>query len=123
MALNIYANGNGEEIHGRLPTECTNRRKKGGKATCNRPSTGKYDNLLWPFHGAVTIDLLNQLEDNNHQTKSLAIVVMATKSANRPPKGGRNSGYGGESLYPIQIDLKRTPSTNCQYLKDNCLYF
>ncbi len=33
MTLNVYTNGNWEEIHGHPPTEGTNRRKKGACAT------------------------------------------------------------------------------------------
>ncbi len=35
---------------------------------------GEYDdNLVWPFHGTITIELLNQLEDQNHKTDKLEL--------------------------------------------------
>ncbi len=77
------------------------------------------DNLVWPFHGTVTIELLNQLEDCNHKMYE---IELKTSNANRPPQGGRNTGYGWPEFIP-HSRLAYTSSNNCQYLKDDCLYF
>ncbi len=110
MTLTVSTNGDGGEDHGHLSVYiCL--------------TGGEYDdNLVWPFHGIVTVDLLNQLEDSNHETNYLTIHGTKTKQAKKPPKGGRNLGYGW-GKFVSHKELEYTPSTNCQYLKDNCLYF
>ncbi len=83
------------------------------------------DNLVWPFNGTITLELLNQLEDRNHKVMTLQLCGSgnSTRCAVRPPDGGRNSqGYGWSKFIP-HTGLAYTSSNNCQYLKDDCLYF
>ena len=76
---------------------------------------GKYDTeLRWPFLGKVTFTLLNQLEDNNHQTRNLHFDF------------ARNAGVG--SIWGFQKFISHSELTynlfkNTQYLKDDTLYF
>ena len=73
---------------------------------------GENDELLpWPFTGKVKIELLNQLEDNNHYSKS----------------GSFPQEHEADQLvmYPCYIshsDLGYNEAKNCQYLKDNWLF-
>ena len=76
---------------------------------------GRYDKQLdWPFHGTVTVELLNQLGDDSHQRRVI--------------KHGSNydmiigSIYGYIKFLP-HSSLGHNPATNTQYLLDDTLYF
>ena len=86
---------------------------------------GNYDdNLNWPFVGTVKLELLNQLQDNNHYhmtasfNKEIVFLV------------GRSTGY---SKYISHSQLSKGPARerdrysnylyDAQYLKDDTLYF
>ena len=71
------------------------------------------DHVPWPFTGTVTIELLNQLDDKNHH-------YMTAKVVNKE----RSSDLIVEHLcYISHSDLCYNEAENCQYLKDDCLYF
>ena len=74
------------------------------------------DNLPWPFTGKVTITLLNQLEDENHYTHTISYNKANGK---RVVDGEMATGYG----LPKFISHAHGVTRNCQYLKDDCLYF
>lgn len=76
------------------------------------------DDLDWPFKGTITIELLNQLEDDNHFARNL------TKSNNRVTneRGLAELGYGFHD-YIRHTELTHNPLLNRQYLKDDCLFF
>ena len=78
------------------------------------------DNLPWPFTGEVTITLLNQLADKNHY-KATIIFPQDSESSRRVVYGELAlRGYGQPKFIPhTQLDGQ----WNCQYLKDDCLYF
>ena len=86
---------------------------------------GPYDDdLLWPFQGAITIHLLNQLEDGNHHTWTINFTGTADpKCINRVTSGERaDNGFGIHTFLPhTQLDLDS--KGNCQYLKDDQLKF
>ena len=76
---------------------------------------GKHDaKLKWPFAGNVTVDLLNQLKDNNHYQR----VVHFGQEHNILVGSGR-----GYSKFVPHFKLARHPVKNQQYLKDDTLYF
>ena len=86
--------------------------------------SGEYDNILeWPFQGEITIELLNQLEDGNHHK----LVVCFNESTPQECKNkvvGKRYGKGWVYLqYISHSQLGYNSSLNCQYLKDNTLYF
>ena len=86
--------------------------------------SGKYDDTLeWPFQGEVTIELLNQLEDKNHKKHYILYNESVSEEyKQRVPKGELVGGWG----YPRFIshsELEYNPIINCQYLKDDSLYF
>ena len=76
---------------------------------------GRNDSKLkWPFIGSVKIELLNQLEDNNHHIK----IVSFKKQNNTQVR----SSLGYPQFVP-HSKLCHSPSNNTQYLKDDTLYF
>ena len=76
--------------------------------------------LSWPFTGTVTIELLNQLEDNNHFSHN---VRLPSDCANRVTDGEvARMGYGSSRYIP-HSSLGYDATRNCQYLKDDCLCF
>ena len=86
---------------------------------------GPYDDdLMWPFQGAITIQLLNQLEDGNHRTHTINFTGTTDPTViNRVTSGERaDSGWGIATFLPhTQLDLNS--QENCQYLKDDQLKF
>ena len=80
------------------------------------------DHLPWPFTGTVTVELLNQLKDDNHHYDELPFSP-DKKASQRVVNEERSShGYGIPRYIP-HSDLGYNEAKNCQYLKDNCLYF
>ena len=80
------------------------------------------DHLLWPFTGTVTVELLNQLEDKNHYSGETRF-PQDSLASQRVMDGERApTGYGHQCYIP-HSDLGYDEAKNCQYLKDNCLYF
>ncbi len=75
-------------------------------------------NLVWPFQGKVTIELLNQASNRNHCTKVVVFEDSATKDYNkRPQKGHNNVGWGS-----IRYDNLKSNRIGDEYLKNDCLY-
>ena len=90
-----------------------------GKGTHVSVSTGmlegRYDNQLhWPFLGTVTVELLNQLGDDNHHKE----VIPYDASDNM--RVGSIRGY--PKVFP-HSSLCHNSATNTQYLLDDTLYF
>ena len=83
------------------------------------------DNLVWPFQGEVTITLLNQLEDTKHQTDMTIFDSDESDDYNSRITDDDEmceSGYGS-SQFVSHEELSHRADTNCQYLKDDSLYF
>ena len=72
------------------------------------------DNLEWPFIGSAKIELLNQLEDENHHF--MTVIFNQEKDAHV----GSNQGY---PKFIRHSKLPHDPVNNTQYLKDDTLYF
>ena len=99
MALRVYANGNGrgEGTHVSVYVLILE---------------GKFDKgLKWPFVGEVTVTLLNQLEDKNHYTGTIAL------------EDARVGWTWGFQKYIPHSALAHDAGKNTQYLKDDTLYF
>ena len=101
MILSVYANGQG----------CA----KGTHVSCYiYLIPGEHDdNLEWPFQGVVKMELLNQLEDNNHKAQTI------TYDEPRPNSG---NGWGCPNFVP-HSELDHNIITNCCYLLNDCLHF
>ena len=80
------------------------------------------DHLPWPFTGTVIIELLNQLEDKNHYLQSTTFLPNEP-SSRRVVSGERASNGYGKTRFISHSDLGYNAAKNCQYLKDDCLYF
>ncbi|XP_064399361.1 TNF receptor-associated factor 2-like isoform X3 [Halichondria panicea] len=80
------------------------------------------DSLSWPFTGTVTVELLNQLEDKNHQ-KGTTIFTADLANSQRVMDGDISVNGWGWRKFISHADLAHKPLTNCQYLKDDTLIF
>ena len=111
MSLNVIVNGHGK--------------RKGKHVSCFIClMSGEYDDTLeWPFRGEVTIELLNQLEDKNHKKYIITFNnETGDEYSQRVSKRSRGSECGN-TTFLLQAELEYNPITNCQYLKDDSLYF
>ena len=80
------------------------------------------DNLPWPFVGKVTITLLNQLGDENHHTRTVSFSPESEASGRVVDDEMGPIGYG-QPKFISHAQLDYDPVKNCQYLKDDGLYF
>jgi TNF receptor-associated factor 4 len=83
------------------------------------------ENLKFPFKGRIVVSLLNQLEDQNHLTRELWSPENDIPEAykERVTTGERSSkGWGQHKFIPHE-DLNYNSDENCQYLKNDCLFF
>ena len=78
--------------------------------------------LAWPFSGSVTVELLNQLEDNNHYSKRVSFHPDSPASKRPVDYDIAKSGYG-HRCYISHSALDYDGDKNCQYLKNDCLSF
>ena len=84
---------------------------------------GEYDNFLsWPLRGTFTITLLNQLEDSYHHSADLNFNYHELTPSNSRVMSGRGRGYGFP-FFIARSQLRLNHAVNCQYLKDNALFF
>uniref|UniRef100_A0A1X7U8K0 RING-type E3 ubiquitin transferase n=1 Tax=Amphimedon queenslandica TaxID=400682 RepID=A0A1X7U8K0_AMPQE len=112
MSLNVITNGNGKG--------------KGTHISCFIClMAGAYDDTLeWPFQGEITIELLNQLEDKNHKKITIQYNESTDDKYKQRLREGRSIASGrGYTQFTSHEQLKYNPVTNCQYLKDDSLYF
>ena len=79
-------------------------------------------NLLWPFRGEISLELLNQLDDRNHKVYTLNYDTKGIEDYNCIADGGKSFGWG-TWRFISQGALSHNPANNCQYLKDDCLFF
>ena len=109
MCLRVCANGYGE-----------------GKGTHVSVSAslmrGEFDDdLKWPFRGHVGFAMLNQLEDDNHITRTIPFTD--NEVTGRVMEGERFPSGWGYSTFIAHTELNYNPTKNCQYLKYDCLRF
>ena len=82
------------------------------------------DDLQWPFQGAITIQLLNQLEDSNHHIHTINFTGTTNSSIISKVTSGERAGRGwGEQKFISHTQLSLNTDRNCQYLKNNQLKF
>ena len=86
--------------------------------------SGEYDDTLeWPFKGEVTVELLNQLEDKNHKKNPIQFDESTPlESSQRVVEKQYGLGWG-RPKFISHSELSLNSSLNCQYLKDDTLYF
>ena len=80
------------------------------------------DNLIWPFTGVVTVELLNQLADKAHHQNTITYPEDKDDTTNRRVVDGERGPDGfGRPAFISHADLG--PATARQFLRDDCLYF
>ena len=85
---------------------------------------GEYDSRLkWPFQGTVTIQLVNQLEDKEHHTKTYPYTDAVPHRYAARVTVGEQSVAWGIPKFVLHSELGLSTDNNCQYLKDDCLIF
>ena len=82
------------------------------------------DDLQWPFQGAITIQLLNQLEDSKHHTRTFNFTETTNPQyISRVTSGERARGGWGIHTFLSHSQLGLNIDRNYQFLKDNQLRF
>ena len=83
------------------------------------------ENLKFPFERHVVISLLNQLDNQNHRTRELWSPEknIPEASSARVTTGEMSSTGWGHAQFIPQKDLNYNSDKNCQYLKNDCLFF
>ena len=83
------------------------------------------DNLKFPFNGHIVVSLLNQLEDKNHDISELWSPEdnVPEATSGRVTTGERSDRGWGYAQYIPHNDLNYNSDKNCQYLKNDCLFF
>ena len=118
MCLMVYANGNGEGAGTHVSVYVYLMR-------------GEHDDkLTWPFHGYITIQLLNQSRDQDHVEYTLAFGDKAARkdASGRVTVGERAmNGWGVHKFIShtnlfIKQYLKQYLITK-QYIKNDCIKF
>ena len=113
MGLCVHANGDGND--------------KGTHVSCFIClMSGEYDDILkWPFQGEVTIELLNQLQDKNHYKDTITFRESTpqeyTQRVVSKVHHSKGIAWGKQFIPHSQLDYNSF--LNCQYLKDDNLYF
>ena len=114
MCLGVDANGDGDEFDESTHVSVHAYMMRGDND----------NNLKWPFQGTITVSLLNQLEDGQHHTRQLwspdDIFEDGIERVTRRERAV--SGCGLSQFIPLQ-DLSYSGDKNCQYLKNDTLFF
>ena len=79
------------------------------------------DYLIWPFSRTITIELLNQLENNNHHQETWTFPADNVYSK-RVTDGEKGAGCG-HPQFILNDKLNYQPVNNCQYLLNDSLVF
>ena len=113
MCIRVYANGAGDGRGSHISVFCVIMK-------------GDYDHYLtWPFSGTVTIQLLNQLKDENHHERLFKYrhdQECSKRVFDDQLKIGKLKDWG-KFKYISYDSLDYQPAINCQYLKDDSLIF
>ena len=110
LCLQVHADGYKEENKGHISVYIALQRG---------PSD---DILLWPFDKTVKVTLLNQLEDRYHHSR-LSYFKNADSECTQIEPGAKFATGWGKPRFIPHGDLDKRTSQNCQYLKDDCLFF
>ena len=110
LCLLVYAGGNRQESKDHI-------------SIFNALKRGPNDDILsWPFDKTVEFTLLNQLEDRYHHSTQISFENASCEVTQLKPGEDVALGRGRRKFIP-HGDLDKRPTLNCQYLKDDCLFF
>ena len=86
---------------------------------------GEFDDQLeWPIVEDITLELQNQLSDDKHWDVDCSFLSSDPHYLTRRVQSGRaRRGVGSPTFLPLSNLKRNSPYPNCQYLKNNCLYF
>ena len=86
---------------------------------------GEFDHkLVWPFQGSITIQLFNQLADENHQTATFNFSETTDPAIVGRVIGAERATYGFGDLEFFELKrLNKDAAKNTQYMNFNCLKF
>ena len=110
MCICVYANGNGDGEGTHVSVYAYLMRGEND------------DHLPWPFTGTVLFELLNELEDKNHHSRTSIFPQDNIASQRIMDREIAPTGYGPQYYIP-HSSLGYDEAKHCQYLKDDCLYF
>ena len=80
---------------------------------------GEYDdNLVWPFCGDITVQLVNLISDQDHQEQTFKFDDESSISLRSRVTSGERAKNGCMKRYFTQQD-----STNARYIMDDCVRF
>ena len=82
---------------------------------------GEYDDrLIWPFRGAITIQLLNQISDREHFEDTICFDNEAGSYSHRVISSARASDVYGEFEFIHHTEVEAISPTT-RYIKDKCM--
>ena len=79
------------------------------------------DQLHWPFQGDVLLEILNWREDNGHYKKRIECIDVHQLYTNRVTETNMANCGWGEHKYIPHTSLIHDPTTNTEYVQDDCL--
>ena len=80
------------------------------------------DNLEWPFEGSFTVDLLNQMKNKNHFSKTFDVNRYTDENGTTTSRViDKEIGVGFGDDFISYADLSCNSTTNTEYLQDDCL--
>ena len=106
----VYAGGNSQDVKDHISVYTALQR-------------GPNDDILsWPFDKTVEVTLLNQLEDRYHHSKLISFKNGSSECIWIKRGKEAATGWGIPKFIPYW-DLNKSQIRNCQYLRDDCLFF
>ena len=79
---------------------------------------GEYDDrLVWPFRGDITVQVVNQISDQNHKECTLKLDGNCSISSCIRVTSGERAMSGGRQLSIVLVDSENT------YIKGDCVKF
>ena len=79
------------------------------------------DQLHWPFQGDVILEVLNWQEYRGHYNMKLEAIDFDQLCTNRVTETNMASGGWGRQKYIPHTSLTNDPTTNTEYVQDDCL--
>ena len=81
---------------------------------------GEYDDeLIWPFEGRVSVELVNWKEDEGHYEENFDINILTTRDYNMMHVSKNDSAC--KPHFIPHSSLPYDPASNTEYLHDDCL--
>lgn len=82
------------------------------------------DDLKWPMRAEVCIQMCNQRNESYHWQETVHFNDQAPPESTERVVGRNKAPKGrGRNQFALHSKLALDPSTNCQYLKEDCLRF